>query len=135
MTFFLFTVQEPVQVNSLSINYRLHALEAMGTSNVLLYGKSRCHVIFMSLMQITMDPGPAPKTLQEWRSQKLHPAGPYPRSVWTPLESFSSHMVISYDNHHLLCTKGLQTMRRVRLMVLLTEPYTAGSNPIHRTLT
>ena len=31
---------------------------------------------------------PVPKTLQEWRSQKLHPEGAYPRSVWTPLESF-----------------------------------------------
>ena len=32
----------------------------------------------------------APKTLQEWRSQELelHLAGAYPRSVWTPLESF-----------------------------------------------
>jgi hypothetical protein len=30
----------------------------------------------------------APKTLQEWRSQKLYPEGAYPRSVWTPLESF-----------------------------------------------
>jgi hypothetical protein len=36
-------------------------------------------------MDITL---PAPKTLQEWRSQKLHPEGAYPRSVWTPLESF-----------------------------------------------
>jgi hypothetical protein len=33
-----------------------------------------------------MDILPAPKTLQEWRSQKLRPK--YPRSVWTTLESF-----------------------------------------------
>ena len=31
---------------------------------------------------------PAPKTLQEWRSQKTHPPGAYPRSVWIPLEYF-----------------------------------------------
>jgi hypothetical protein len=30
---------------------------------------------------------PAPKTLDEWRNQKLHPEA-FPRSVWTPLESF-----------------------------------------------
>ena len=34
---------------------------------------------------------PAPKTLQEWRFQKLLPVGEYeprPRNVWIPLESF-----------------------------------------------
>ena len=41
-------------------------------------------------MSVTL-PGPAPKTLQEWRSQKLLPVGEYrgvPRQVWIPLESF-----------------------------------------------
>ena len=77
-----------------------------------------------------------PKTLQEWRSQgiKLHLAGAYPRSVpyWN---LFSSHMAIPFGSHHPVCTNGLQTMRRVRLMVSLTEQYTAKSNRIHNALT
>ena len=43
--------------------------------------------LYYTAMDITL---PAPKTLQEWRSQelKLHLGGSYPRNVWTPLESF-----------------------------------------------
>ena len=44
---------------------------------------------------------PSPKTLQGWRSQEreLDLAGAYPRSVWTPLESFfHSHGYILWQS-------------------------------------
>ena len=37
--------------------------------------------------------------------------------------------------HYSLCTQLLQTMRRVRQMVLLIKPYTAKSNRVYSTLT
>ena len=72
-------------------------------------------------MDITLPPS----TLQEWRKQKH-------------LDStriILSHNALLYGIHYSLCTQLLQTMRRVRQMVLLIKPYTAKSNRVYSTLT